>query len=173
MIVEKTPAKRRKPKPDERRAVVTTMIAQGATQAEVAAHLGVHRDTVAKDLAKLKPDVEIVRTILDRAQSRLREILPVESRVDKLKDTLDLAEATRQPLGMLAVLTRMDNIDGLRTEADLAKDRAEGSSITPMFMLPAGTQVQVSVSMHTMGGGTDEVRDAGKVIDVTPTDSIT
>ena len=67
-----------------------------------------------------------------------------------------MAQAANQPAVVLQGLMRLDNIDGLRTEADLAKDKLDTPTLTPMFSLPPGTRVDITV------------RSESRVIDVTP-----
>ena len=142
-----------------RQAAVIALTVKGWTQERIAKEFGVNRKTIQRDLDDIRPAQEIVASILDRAQAQLRATLPVEVRVDKLVETLADAKEWKQPGIALQVLQRMDAIDGLVTDSERMRSKAaEPQAIAPMFSLPAGATISVTVSTSTE-------RD---VIDVTP-----
>lgn len=150
--------KRNKAKTAVRQKAVVALSAAGFTQQAIADELGVTRQTVKRDMDDLRPDVAIVRTILERAQTKLRELYPVEERIEGYvavakNDTPNLSGYR------LAALTRLDAIDGIITDGErmrAERDRAQEQAPAPMFVLPAGTSINVTVERQ-------DVRD------VTPT----
>ena len=149
----------RKVPPNKRRIQVAALLASGMSQADIATVFSVDRKTIQRDAELVKPDAQAAKTILDQAQSRLRELMPVETRIERLVETLDEAQEWKQPGIALQVLQRMDAIDGLVTDSERMRSKAaEPQAITPMFSLPAGATISVTVSTSTE-------RD---VIDVTP-----
>lgn len=128
------------------------------TQVEIAEAFGVDRKTIQRDAEVCKPDALAAKSILEKAQFKLRELKPVEERVKELVNTLEQAKEIKQPGIALQVLQRMDAIDGLVTEGERMRSKAvEPQAIVPMFSLPAGTSISVTVTSEK------------PAIDVTPT----
>lgn len=144
-------AKSRKPrlKTEERKLAVAALAAAGWSQARIAQELGFNQSTISHDLKKLAPTVEVAQSILERAQRKIREVLPVEARVQTYVETLNLAKETKQPAAALATLIRLDHMDGLQTDYERAKTKVhETPQLQPMFALPEGTRIDVTVQLE-------------------------
>ena len=146
--VKKPPRKpRTRTTPQQRKPVVAALLANGMTQTDIAKELGVDRSVIVADVAEIRPSVDQARTILQRMQARIAEILPPETRVDRYAEMLDLARDTKQPSAGVQILARLDSLDGVITDTDRMRSKAnDPAPVVPMFALPAGSMVSVTVT---------------------------
>lgn len=144
-------------KAEQRKAAIIALTAKGWTQDRIAKEFGVNRSTVVRDLQGVQAGLTIAETILDQAQARIREIIPVEKRIDEYVNSLEQAKRTNQPSAGLQILARLDAIDGLVTDSERLRTKSvEPPAIVPMFALPPGASISVTVSRER------------QAIDVTP-----
>ncbi len=112
-----------------------------------AASLGVGRRTIVRDLAQMKPSIDAIADQLTRAQVKLEKLMPVEKRIEGYVEFVNLAKKTNQPAAGASILTRMDVISGIVPEVERIRAHKD-TPLQPqaMFMLPAGTNVSVTVN---------------------------
>ena len=139
-------AKRRKVPKKIRKPQILALQAAGLTQSEVAKQMGVSRQSITRDMRDLGPSKAQTLAILDQAQLRLREVLPVDKRIDAYVECLNIAKATKQPSAGAVILTRLDDIDGLVPDVVRLRAKTQSeSAVQPMFVLPAGAEISVTV----------------------------
>jgi len=170
-VSESTNAKDRA---ERRRRKVIAMFADATnalTIQDAAKILGVSAKTIERDLKALRPDMKEAEDKLEEYQRRFKERLPLEDRVRLYE------EIARQDANLFArfkALQRIDAIDGIIPDIDRLKfDRRqqEGAERVPMFQLPEGARISVtvnqieqqnnSITSHqaTTAGELPEVRD--------------
>lgn len=153
---------------------VAALLGKGIPQKDIATLTNVSPRTVSRMASTLEPDLKAVDDLLARAQTRIRDVMPVEQRIDRLVGLLQVAEDTKQPSAGVSVLARLDAIDGLITDADRLKyspDR-DTPQAGPMFVLPSGSSISVTVT--TTGSGLPSIEDDNAhTIDVSPIESTT
>jgi transcriptional regulator with XRE-family HTH domain len=135
--------KRRKIKAQQRREVILALQLQGKTQEQIAAELGVSRRTINRDLDEMQPSVEVAKTILQRAQDRIRDTMPVEKRVDNY---VELAMSAKNEAVRQGATQRLDDLDGIVPERELIRAKGhEPQAVQPMFVLPPGARIAVAI----------------------------
>lgn len=151
-----------------RREQILALQVAGLTQDQIAAKLGVDRRTIVRDLVKLKESTGNLEEILTKGQTRLREIYPIEKRIEKY---VDHGKHAKNEAVSFAALQRLDDIDGLVTDKERLRAKGHDQPQSqPMFSLPAGAQVNVTVT--TTGSRVMPDNGAsGQVINVTPEES--
>ena len=170
--IDESPAtKRVKVKASQRREQILALQLAGKTQHQIADVLGVDRSTIARDVKALQPSAALIDDILGKAQTKLREIMPVEKRIEEYVNTFNMAKETKQPSAGAAILTRLDHIDGMETLHEQSRSKThEPAQSQPMFMLPPGASVNVTVTTTSSNKDalTERIENA---IDVTPKES--
>ena len=131
-----------------RKATVAALVGSGKlTQEQIAQSLGVTRATIARDVAEIAPALLTAKTVLQRMQGEIEKLLPAEQRVQEYVNSLEQAKASNQPSAGLQILARLDAIDGLVTDVERLRTKAvEPQAIVPMFSLPAGASISVTVT---------------------------
>ena len=128
----------------QRKALITTLQLQGLNQSDIARQLGCSRKTIVRDIAELRPSE---KAQLDRAKSLIDEItckLPTEKRAGKY---VELATRAKNEAVSLAALQRIDDLEGIVTEKERIRAKAhQAPEPQPMFVLPAGAHVNVTVN---------------------------
>jgi hypothetical protein len=125
---------------------------------------------VQRVAAEIKPAVQDVQGKLEEYGRLLKKRLPIRERVelyDKIARKVD-----RNPFAAMRALERIDDLDGILA----AKDRARGDLESPdepqpMFVLPAGANVQVNVikvSPHRRKAETTDPEPGLPAIDIKP-----
>lgn len=161
-----TSQKRTKLKSAQRRAVIVALQAAGKTQTQIAKDLGVSRKTIVRDIADLKPAQEAVASILERAQRKIQELMPVEDRIQNYVQLLDVAKKTKQPSAGSQILQRLDEIDGMTTDKDRMKAKqGDPAQAQPMFVLPPGARIAVAIDTRTPSPDTPAISEATAALD--------
>jgi hypothetical protein len=103
-------------------------------------------------------------------QRQIKESLPIAKRVSIIAK---VAEESDNPFAQLKAVTYANELDDIHPSLEREKIRKgnEASQPQPMFSLPAGTSIAVTVQ-HTIGSGLQKESEVvNRVIDVTPNDS--
>ena len=131
-------------KPAQRKALVLSLQLQGLNQTEIAEQLSVSRRTIVNDLANLHPSEKEQQA---KAKSLIDEIttrLPVDERAGHY---VKLATRAKNEAVQLASLQRIDDLEGIVTEKERIRAKAHSApEPQPMFVLPAGAHVNVTVN---------------------------
>jgi hypothetical protein len=112
------------------------------THTDIASQLGVSTSTVARvssTLAKLSQDNAIE---LNSYKMLVRDKLPADIRVGTLRKAVDKADSN--PFAALKAVEYADSILGLGPKQQQTEQVADNTR--PMFMLPAGTSISVSIT---------------------------
>lgn len=142
-VGETAPKKVRLPKKQREAAAVALSVA-GLTQQQIATELGVERKAVGRYLAEAKPSTEVATSILERAQATLEKIWPIEQRMEKVAD---LGRGAKNEAVSLAAIGMANDIGGLINDKERLRAKSNDHPTTqPLFALPAGAQVNVSVT---------------------------
>lgn len=137
----KTPHSIRKPQ-------ILSLQAAGLTQDQIAAEFGVSRSAIARDLKEIRPALNDAESRLARLSSAIESVITLKQRAAKYAD---LALNAKNEAVSAGVLARIDDLDGIVTEKE--RIRAKGSepqAIVPMFALPSGAHVSVTVNNVTL-----------------------
>lgn len=121
------------------------------TQQEIAELLGISRRTVNRVVKKAKPDLQEITEKLGEYQRQIASSVSIQTRVARLKA---LVEQDAEKMVALKAIQRIDELDGIVTEREKGRYAEPPREATPMFMLPPGATVTVTM--------------ARKEIDVTP-----
>ena len=143
-ITDKPAAIRRnRLKGHDRAATVLALQVAGLKQREIASELGLDIRTVQRDIEKSSKAKAAISTSLDSLNAELESILTVKDRAGRYAE---LAIRAKNEAVSLGALQRIDDLGGIVTEKERlrAKTQAE-SAVQPMFVLPAGTEVRLSV----------------------------
>ena len=112
------------------------------TQADIAATLGVSPATVSKVASMLRKASEDNSIELNSYKTLLRDKLPADIRVGTLRKAVDKADSN--PFAALKAVEYADSILGLSPKTQQLEPISDNTR--PMFVLPAGTQISVSVT---------------------------
>ncbi len=144
------------PNPTAIKAVVLKQ--QGLKQKEIAATLGVCRQTAAKHLkAAEKAETEALKAYA----MQFGALMPIE---DRARRYVELASQNEQQMVALKTLERIDWLDGIRPE----RESQQNQQNAPAFVLPAGVNVAMMI-----GPASDRSRDTAPEQHPQPTDSAT
>lgn len=124
---------------------IHAMLSAGMQQGEIAEALGISTRTVMRAVQRIKPDLELVDKKLSEVQRQLKSQMPIRERVEELvrvakKSPLDFAR-----IGSIKYLNELDGIHP-QLEREKLKRGQEQPQTAPMFMLPAGAQVNVTIN---------------------------
>ena len=145
--IELKPAAKERKKHNRRpnKSKVTAMLALGATRDQIAEACDIGKVTVSKITSEVKEAVLEADKALAVMKARIQDVMPAQTRVDKYVELLNIAQETNQPSAGMAILTRLDNLDGVITELDQIKNQTHAASAPqPMFILPPGANVAVT-----------------------------
>ena len=157
--------KRAKVRQAQRQAAIVALQVAGLTQEQIAAKLGVCRQTITRDLQNLEPTTDQVASALDVARAHIRKVWPIPKIVDGM---VSLGKTAKNEAVRLGAQSHGLDLHGVITD----RERLRAKNSTPpapqaLFSLPAGTSI--SVTVDTMGSGQrDGLLDNPNVIDVTP-----
>jgi hypothetical protein len=145
---------------DTRKVQITHLLGNPAlTHDDIARTVGCSTKTVQRVAREIKPDVDEALSKLEEYQTLFNKHLPIENRVELYTQIANKADSN--PFAAMKALERADDIDGILTAKDEVRRPSQESGETrPMFILPAGTRISVSVKTIE-----DE---KPKEIDVTP-----
>ena len=127
-----------------RKAQILALQTAGWTQERIAQHFGVSRSTIITDLQDLQPARDQVEAALSKLVSALDTLQTVE---DVALNYVELAQEAHNEAVRLGAQQRIDDLRGIVTEKE--RIRAKQSEVIanqPMFVLPAGAQVSVTVN---------------------------
>jgi hypothetical protein len=97
---------------------------------------------VAKEI---EPDVDVALSKLEEYQTLLDKHLPITQRVELI--TKIARKADSNPFAAMRALERADDLDGIIRARDESRRPSQDVGETrPMFLLPAGTHISVSVN---------------------------
>ena len=154
-----------RPKTRGQNNLILAYATQGLTAAEIAAKLNVSTRKVARGMAQARPALKAIDDIQSRARVVIEKQLPSERRVERY---VALATSAQVEAVQYSSLKRLDDIDGLVVDADRMRYSKDAErTVTPMFSLPAGTFINVTVNQPASHPGSPEVC-ASSIIDVTP-----
>lgn len=161
------PVAKRQPriKSKDRSQAVLALRVAGLKQREIAQELGVELRTVQRDIHKAAAAQAVVRDTLSEMQAVLGETITVKTRAMRYAE---LATSAKNEAVSLGALQRIDDLQGIITEKERLRAKgADQAPVQPMFVLPAGSQVQVTLGMpqHTTTSSNERASNA---IDVTP-----
>jgi|WetSurMetagenome_2_1015567.scaffolds.fasta_scaffold1045624_1 hypothetical protein len=145
---------------DTRKVQITHLLGNPAlTHDDIARTVGCSTKTVQRVAKEIKPDVDEALSKLEKYQTLLNKHLPIENRVELI--TKIAKKADSNPFAAMRALERADDLDGIITARDESRRPSQESGETrPMFILPPGTQISVSVKTIE--------NEKPKEIDVTP-----
>lgn len=133
----KTPASLRKPQ-------ILAMQTAGMTQTEIAEQLGVSRRSIVRDLEELQPAREQVEAVLSQLVNKIDSLHSVE---ESAENYVDLAKHAKNEAVRLATEDRISDFRGIITEKERIRAKAhQAPEPQPMFVLPAGAHVNVTVN---------------------------
>jgi hypothetical protein len=124
---------------------------------DVAKALGVSAKTVARDLKTVRPDMKEAQGKLEEYQTQIQTHLPIRKRAELLAD---IAKQNDSPFAQLKALERADELDGIITDVERLKARKAVDSDRqppPLFVLPEGTHVQVTINQQKIAAGSLEI----------------
>ena len=153
-------AKRRKVPKAIRQPQILALQAAGLTQSEVARQMGVSRQSITRDMRDLAPARAQATDLLSKVNDHFEVLQSPEAIA---RNYVSLAETAKNESARIYAQDRIMEYRGVITDKERirAKTQAE-SAVQPMFVLPAGTEVRLSVGPAKPQ---DVVNDA---IDVTP-----
>ena len=146
----------------EKQPEIVVLKAQGLTQREIAAQLGCSTATVNRSLKGQDEQVATIQqNLANQLMTAIEKHISLESRAGKYAD---LALNAKNEAVSLASLTRIDDLQGIVTDRERMRidKQTQAPQIQPMFMMPAGTEISVTVKAP---GPQDVVKQAR---DVTP-----
>ena len=141
-----------KDKAERRRRKVITMFADATnapTIQDAARILAVSTKTIERDLKAVQADMAEAEDKLQEYQRRFKERLPIQDRVRLYEE---IARQEGNPFARFKALQRIDAIDGVIPDIDRLKieRQHEEREPTPMFVLPPGTSVSVTVNQQRL-----------------------
>ena len=123
---------------------VTALITKGVPYTKIAQMLECSPKTVRRIASEVLPGVEEADTKLAQLTAQISKVITIEARAEKYAD---LAKNAKNEAVSLGALTRIDDLDGIVTEKERMRLKlAENKPHQPMFVLPPGTSVSVTVS---------------------------
>ena len=141
---------------------VTALLTKGIKYKQIAAMLGCSAQTVRRIADEVLPGIEQADSKLAVLTREVQQVINVKTRAARYAE---LATSAKNEAVSLGALTRIDDLEGIVTEKErLRLKQAEQKAYQPMFMLPAGTSVSVTV----MPASETERAETQRVIDITP-----
>lgn len=112
---------------------------------QIADQLGVNRKSIQRYTQESQPTAEVIESALSTLNAEIAPLLSVQQRAQKYAK---LALHAKNEAVALATLQRVDDLAGIVTQKELVRTRRDEDPRAPqaLFMLPAGSQVQVSVT---------------------------
>lgn len=128
----------------QREAATIALAAQGLNNGQIAQKLGLERKTVGRYLQENKPVSQAVDGALDRLNAALDKVITIEEQAGIYAK---LAKDAKNEAVGLAANNQIAEFRGVVTEKERLRAKgADPAPVTPMFVLPAGATVQVSVA---------------------------
>jgi hypothetical protein len=112
------------------------------TQSDIAETCKVSLSTVKRVASMLKSASEDNGLELNAYKALLREQVPVDCRVGTLRKAIDKADSN--PFAALKAVEYADSMLGLAPKQQITQQDTDNTR--PMFVLPAGTQISVSMT---------------------------
>lgn len=144
---------------------ILAMLAAGMKQYEIAEALGISARTVIRAVKRSKGDLELVDEKLSEVQRQLHRQMPIRERVEGLVRVARESEMDFARLHSIKYLNELDGIHPQLEREKLKRDR-ETSQPGPMFVLPAGAQVSVTINNNRIADSVSAAPDPD-VIDIT------
>ncbi len=152
----------------QRESAVIALKSNGLNHQEIAAELGLDRRTVGRYVADLKPAQDVVERAVEVLNAQIAKHITVESRAKKYAS---LAKDAKNEAVSLGALQRIDDLAGIVTEKELVRSkRNDVPDSQPMFVLPAGAMISVTVGTTTCSVSPANIDRSDGVINVTPLD---
>ncbi len=169
-LIDIADTKRRKVPSHLRKPQILAMQAAGMTQVQIAETLGVSRASITRDLETIRPAQEAVREQCVALMTEITSMLPMKDRAVKY---VELAKHAKNEAVSLGALQRIDDLDGIVTEKERIRAKSGTTSeVQPMFVLPQGCNLSVTVNRNTMNvtAANDDIASPDTVnIDSRPT----
>ena len=148
----------------KRRELSLMLAANGLTHGEIAKQLNVSVSSVKRYLEDSKPTIAEGQAILDRYRTAIDTLYSIE---DSALDYVDQAQNDKTSAVRLAARIRLDELRGVPSLK--ARNELTDEPHQPMFVLPKGANVSVTVNQVQMKPSTvvDTVVDT--TVDITPT----
>lgn len=147
-----------------RDAQIIAMVAAGVKVHEIADALGVNRKTVQRALNRERDTVTSIDKKLAEVQRQLKNQMPIRERVEGLVRVARESEMDFARLHSIKYLNELDGIHPQLEREKLKRDR-EQPQTQPMFMLPVGSQVNVTIN-QTIPADSVSAAVSREVIDV-------
>ena len=128
------------------------MTSAGATPTEIANILKVAPNTIRRITRELKADIDSTNSKLAELQREITSVITVKQRAEKYAA---LATSAKNEAVSLGALTRIDDIAGIVTDRERMRIDKQTSEpvIQPMFLLPAGAHVGITVNQINLRPG--------------------
>jgi hypothetical protein len=152
-----------------RTQVIAMLQTPGVKHTDIAAALHCSTRTVARISQEVARDLKDANDRLATLNREITKVVTVRQRAEKYAN---LATKAKNEAVSLAALQRIDDLEGIVTQKELVRTRQGGlgPEIQPMFMLPAGSQVNVTVTTTSSNkDASSEALDYAR--DVTPKDA--
>ena len=114
------------------------------TQTEIAQLVGCSLATVKVIARQLREEIGSEELELQEYRKLTRKKIPQSIRVDSLATIISPEQAKSNPFSVIRGIEYVDTLLGLHPKAR-QEDKDQQQQAQPMFMLPAGAQVQVNV----------------------------
>lgn len=146
-------------------AQAVALLHAGAKTSEIAIALGVTQRTVQRILKRQHRTVEEIDKKLSIVQRELKQQMPIRERVETLVNVARTSELDFAKISSVKYLNELDGIHP-KLEREKVKRDQEKPQTQPMFILPGGTSVHITVN-QTPADSVSAVR-LGEVVDVAP-----
>lgn len=115
------------------------------THTQLAAMVNRSTKTIQRIMKANAPTLDEIDSKLRAVQTAIKERLPVEKRVEILAS---IAESSELDFARISTVKYVNELDGIhpQLERDKVKSTHDAPTTQPMFMLPPGSTVNVTVS---------------------------
>jgi hypothetical protein len=138
---------------------IIALLGSGISHTEIAKAAGCSSKTVQRIARSIKPTLDEIKDLLSEYRRLFHKELPIPDRVELY--TRIARKVDKNPFAAMRALERVDDLDGILTAKDEIRRPPENSGEhRPMFILPAGTNVQVNILQAD--------NPITKAVDVTP-----
>jgi hypothetical protein len=139
-----------------RNQVVAMLSTPGITHNDIAKVLHCSTRTIKRIAREVRPDIAEADSKLVLLQREVNRVITVQQRAQKYAD---LATDAKNEAVSLGALQRIDDLDGIVTEKErIRAKRDERPANQPMFQLPAGTAVHVTINQAAPPTSSDRER---------------
>lgn len=145
-------------------AQIVALFTSGMKQYEIAESLGISTRTVIRAIKRNLETVETVDKKLSEVQRHLKRQMPIEKRVKVL---VQVAEESTMDFARIGSIKYLNELDGIhpQLEREKLKRGQEQPQSAPMFMLPAGAQVNVTIT-QTIPADSVSASESSEVIEI-------